>query len=594
MARIPSSRSVLVASLLGVFFGLTGGVAQAATISPSTYQGALGDNEHLALTVGLNWRGYAIWGVENAPVTQTFEGDCKSTEVSAPGGAGFICDPQSLPTLTEVGFPYPGKYTINLGPGNEVAEASASKAGLIDKECTASTCPFEFIENGEGGNDQLSASLEYGGMIVLNGGEGDDELFNDASPGTRAILEGGPGDDTIQGSPNSIDTITCGPGNDTVWNAGPEDTVSSDCEKVNGREVSVSEPEPESAPVAECDAYWVKPNQVLSVGPTEGVLLNDGDPEGLPLISKVRSTSFGASSHPYSLGADGSLLFRATKAGAAKLTYVAVDSAGRQSQPAEIIIYIQDKKPSAAQLHPCPKASFNRSINVHPIHPYEWLYGKGGDDLNHGKATDIVLRSSREIDARHCSINQNEAGGTFHIENEVHIGGLHKGMVYIKSISYTIAVGSSGVADADYSHYIIWSRHGGSYSGSELTGDEGLGGDFVFEGPSKKFPKPGKLTLTLNRWYPTSHNHGANATSVEMFFGMGLDVDAPDHGEVGHVPAEIDTPLGALEGAVPPTCDFDDVISFDDDYPASIKPESGEGISVLPLRIPLGPLPAKK
>ncbi len=98
------------------------------------------------------------------------------------------------------------------GDGDDTMFGRAAKDGLY----------------GEAGSDRLD-----GGSAVdlLVGGDGNDELVGGSAPD---VLDGGPGDDSIRAADDSVDTVRCGPGNDTVYienNVPPRDALV-DCEVV--------------------------------------------------------------------------------------------------------------------------------------------------------------------------------------------------------------------------------------------------------------------------------------------------------------------------------------------------------------------------
>jgi Ca2+-binding RTX toxin-like protein len=118
---------------------------------------------------------------------------------------------------------------VRCGPGSDVAR--------IDLEDTVTGC--EVIEHrisGDNGDDTLTGTPYndifdgYGGDDVLIGLDGDDTFY----PGDgEDTIAGGAGDDWI-GAWSEVadaDTITCGPGFDTVG-ADALDVVAADCENV--------------------------------------------------------------------------------------------------------------------------------------------------------------------------------------------------------------------------------------------------------------------------------------------------------------------------------------------------------------------------
>lgn len=94
---------------------------------------------------------------------------------------------------------------------------------------------------------------------------------------------------------------------------------------------------------------------------------------------KVISTNFAGADHPYALNADGSLTFEAKATPrhlpfTAKITYVAVSSSGKESNPAEVRIIIQRSKPVGTPVRTSwePDASFESAgkKNFDPVVTY--------------------------------------------------------------------------------------------------------------------------------------------------------------------------------------------------------------------------------
>jgi len=81
---------------------------------------------------------------------------------------------------------------------------------------------------GDAGSDRLDGGSA---VDVLHGGDGNDELIGGTAPD---VLDGGPGDDSIRAADDSVDTVLCGPGNDTVYieNNVPQRDLLTDCELV--------------------------------------------------------------------------------------------------------------------------------------------------------------------------------------------------------------------------------------------------------------------------------------------------------------------------------------------------------------------------
>lgn len=152
---------------------------------------------------------------------------------------------------------------------------------------------------------------------------------------------------------------------DTGWIAASQGSPQLCAELVAIIEGALDGPEPSppaslQAPEARCDAFWVKPHGELNV-PAPGFLANDSDPQGLPIAAHVDRINFGVSSHPYHyLGRTGALRFRpgatpGEKPFAAEITYHVTNSRGASSPPTTITIYVQRKRPAAANLTGCGK-----------------------------------------------------------------------------------------------------------------------------------------------------------------------------------------------------------------------------------------------
>jgi hypothetical protein len=73
--------------------------------------------------------------------------------------------------------------------------------------------------SGGGGNDTIRGA---GGSDILIGGRG------------RDVLDGGPGDDRIDARDHNVDTISCGPGHDTVLADFQDEIVPGQCETILG------------------------------------------------------------------------------------------------------------------------------------------------------------------------------------------------------------------------------------------------------------------------------------------------------------------------------------------------------------------------
>ena len=164
----------------------------------------------------------------------------------------------------------------------------------------------------------------------------------------------------------SLDIVTdiqastfCGASQDTDGDGIPDS--SDQCPTVAGPAPTGCPVPPQGGPVAECDRFWVNPGGKLSV-PASGVLANDGDPSGSPISAVVDHISFGVSTHPYLLSADGALRFSSPasqKPFKATIEYHVVNAAGIASARTSILIYVQAHIPSPAELKPCAPASFS-------------------------------------------------------------------------------------------------------------------------------------------------------------------------------------------------------------------------------------------
>lgn len=118
---------------------------------------------------------------------------------------------------------------------------AANIAGTNGNDVLLGTSGDDTI-NGLGGND-----LIYGarGTDTILGGPGNDAIFGGPGPDSLSgedgtdvlvgglgadILDGGSGNDFIFASGDAApDTISCGPGDDSVW-YGPTDTIDGSCE----------------------------------------------------------------------------------------------------------------------------------------------------------------------------------------------------------------------------------------------------------------------------------------------------------------------------------------------------------------------------
>jgi hypothetical protein len=116
-----------------------------------------------------------------------------------------------------------GLATVAPGPGADVLDGSGLReASTIDlPSCRGCV---EWVTGGPK-DDEITG---YAGRQVLVGGEGLDVIRGRKGPD---VLAGQGADDTIYSRDDSVDTVSCGPGDDTV-RADASDVVSKDCETV--------------------------------------------------------------------------------------------------------------------------------------------------------------------------------------------------------------------------------------------------------------------------------------------------------------------------------------------------------------------------
>jgi Ca2+-binding RTX toxin-like protein len=108
------------------------------------------------------------------------------------------------------------------GPGADVLDASGASGSTIDlRSCHGCV---EWV-TGSPGDDDITG---YAGRQVLLGGAGLDVIRGLRGPD---LLAGQDGDDTIYSRDDSVDTVGCGAGVDTVF-ADASDAVASNCENV--------------------------------------------------------------------------------------------------------------------------------------------------------------------------------------------------------------------------------------------------------------------------------------------------------------------------------------------------------------------------
>jgi Ca2+-binding RTX toxin-like protein len=128
--------------------------------------------------------------------------------------AGAGCD-QASATEADCGDENTSKLVANLGDGNDAFKKSSYYDLVYLKAVTV---------NGEGGNDDLSASIELTVGFTLNGGPGDDKL---TGTGVGDILNGGDGNDEIGGG-GGADAIEGGAGDDNLYGDTGDDVITGD------------------------------------------------------------------------------------------------------------------------------------------------------------------------------------------------------------------------------------------------------------------------------------------------------------------------------------------------------------------------------
>ena len=160
-----------------------------------------------------------------------------------------------------------GAERIRGGPGNDLIDGG--RAGdRLEGELGDDTI------KGDAGNDHL-----YGheGNDKLDGGSGNDELFghegNDELVGGsgRDVFDGGIGDDVIRAADAEVDTVGCGPGNDTVYvEPGSQDALT-DCEAV-----VTTAPEPDSDTTTANTIRGTRHSDVLNGTPGDDSIFGRG------------------------------------------------------------------------------------------------------------------------------------------------------------------------------------------------------------------------------------------------------------------------------------------------------------------------------
>ena len=193
---------------------------------------------------------------------------------SSPAPYRIACSPPVSSVSVELGdqgdtvsVAFPGSVTVEGGDGDDIFVAQRSgleggdvfrgDAGTDAADYGERSAPVTIdldgvADDGEPGeNDNINGDVEdvTGGAgddrILgnaarnhLRGGPGDDQLDGGA---TRDVLDGGAGTDTLLARHGGADSVRCGDGVDTAF-IDPEDTVSSDCERVLRTSVGIVGP----------------------------------------------------------------------------------------------------------------------------------------------------------------------------------------------------------------------------------------------------------------------------------------------------------------------------------------------------------------
>ena len=108
----------------------------------------------------------------------------------------------------------PGKDRIDRGGEDHTIRALAGDDTVFDTG-------GRNVAYGGNGNDRMIVT----GLVY--GGPGEDQL----EPFGEAEASGGPGADVIYAHNDERNTVSCGPGNDTVYFDGKLDSLATDCEK---------------------------------------------------------------------------------------------------------------------------------------------------------------------------------------------------------------------------------------------------------------------------------------------------------------------------------------------------------------------------
>ena len=122
----------------------------------------------------------------------------------------------------EVVMGTPGKDRIDRGGDDHTIRALAGDDTVFDTG-------GRNVAYGGNGNDRMIVT----GLVY--GGPGEDQL----EPFGEAEASGGPGADVIYAHNDERNTVSCGPGNDTVYFDGKLDSLATDCEKQIPRQFGV-------------------------------------------------------------------------------------------------------------------------------------------------------------------------------------------------------------------------------------------------------------------------------------------------------------------------------------------------------------------
>jgi hypothetical protein len=229
-----------------------------------------------------------------------------------------------------------------------------------------------------------------------------------------------------------------------------------------------------------------------------------------------------------------------------------------------------------------------------PLYPYQYIWAKSGVDLNHASSTDVQLLSERHIDSDRCGYMRPDGsvpGGGFNLSTDIHVGGLHRGMIFLKKIRWTVTDTTPSLASGNFEKALIYSDDGKQWDDTDY-GSTVLGPDTgTLSGETTYSENHGaQLTLTINRWLPTSYHHSAAETTIEVTFNFGnVPSSLRANGLLASVESDnvADGPGGAQQLA-PNTCDYveDQTISDLDDHPAAVS--SKDMVTLTSIPMPLG------